>query len=301
MSDKSKYPPFEYGEGYQHPTHDWMSNIPVIGVLTLAELTLPGAHNSGVHKKSIIYPQGLRNWIVCQNNSFYEQLNNGARALDLRIMQYDNGNFVFHHGGIRSSETLRGLLKAVNAFLADNPGEFIVLDFHEMTTSNSAFDYAAFSQLMMSSLGPRMIPTRNRCLTLAELKKASPLQRVMVATVAPLDPAYFNESIRHKWSGKNITSLADLHTHIIQVMKAPPRDELPWSLSATSYTHLGGPVDIQESLNKWFDPAFSDWATKCSIINADFFEESRLVLHCREASVNKALAKINLTTPFDVP
>jgi 1-phosphatidylinositol phosphodiesterase len=71
-------------------------------------------------------------------------------------------------------------------------------------------------------------------------------------------------------------------------MRYPPTSDMPWSLSATSYHAVGGPVNIGEQLGQWFDPASSEWILKCSIINADFFETSNLVSHCRMANLIKA-------------
>ena len=49
-------------------------------------------------------------------------------------------------------------------------------------------------------------------------------------------------------------------------------------------------MNIREQLDQWFDPAARDWVLKSSIINADFFETSNLVGHCRTANLIKANA-----------
>lgn len=301
MSEHNELPDFSYGPHYKHTTHDWMSNINAIDRLTLGELVLPGAHNAGVDKKADYAGPGVVHWAACQNNTFLTQLNNGARALDLRLEQDEKGNFWCQHNGWRSSRALEDLIMAVDRFLTDNPDEFIVLDFHEMSTRSRRFELAEFSRLMLTHLGKRMIPTRNSYLTLGQLKEISGLQRVMVATPDGLDREYFHDKISHHWSGIDSASIDDLQRFISQVMQSPPREYLPWSLSATCYAVLGGPVDIQEKLNEWFDPARTDWASKCSIINADFFEESNLVQYCRTANVVKAWRKVNATTEYDPP
>lgn len=293
MQDQTDYPNVEYGSSYLHSTHDWMTNVPIIGELTLGELTLPGAHNSGVDKQSWYVPQILKHWVACQNNSFLTQLNNGARALDLRIVQLSPGSYLFQHNSIKSFWTLNSMIKAVKTFLIANPDEFIVLDFHEMRSMPSPRDHEEFVRIMTTELGGRMIPTENNHLTLRQLKEESPLQRLMVCTEIRINRDYFNPRLWHEWSGTDETTTGALRGFISEVLQSPPSGERPWSLSATSYTYFGGPVDIKEKLNEWFDPAKSDWASKCSIINADFFEESRLVMYCREANVSKALAKIN--------
>lgn len=244
MSESQEYPGFNYGPGYQHTTHDWMSNNPVIEALTLGELILPGAHNSGADKKASYVIHEVTHW-------------------------------------------------------AANPDEFIVLDFHEMRSSDAPFNEVEFTRMMMTHLGSRIIPTANSQLTLGQLKQASAVQRVMVATEVATHFDYFNPRIWHEWSGSNLTDTDQLHRFIAKVMQSPLWGDLPWSLSATSYSIHWGPTDIKEQLNQWFDPALSDWVSKCSIINADFFEESRLVLHCREANVTKARAKLNAAASTD--
>lgn len=299
MSDNNPLPNFPYEPGYKHTTNDWMSQASAIDVLTLAELVLPGAHNAGVDKKAYYVLPGVVHWVACQNNSFLAQLNNGARAFDLRLEQDEKGNFWFQHNGFRSSRDLGGLLMALDRFLIANPNEFIVLDFHEMSRSSGGFIVSEFVREMLMHLGKYMIPTSNSGMTLAQLKRASKLQRVMVAAEDGLDPTWFNRRISHRWSGINTANTAELHGFITRVMQDPPQESLPWSLSATSYSIAEGPKDIKEAMNEWFDPARSDWASKCSIINADFFEESNLVMFCRTANIAKAHAKRGEPLPAD--
>ena len=299
MSDPQRPADFAYASSDQFTHRNWMGNVPIIDALTLGELVLPGAHNAGMDLDAWYLPGLVSNWVACQNNSFLDQLNNGARALDLRIVQLPGDNCLFQHNSIFSSRALSSLIEAVNEFLSANPDEFIVLDFHEMRASVSDFDAAEFSRVMSAGLGERMIPARNNHRTLGQLKKASAVQRLMVSTEVDIDGEGFNPKVQHEWSGIAVTTPDELHRFISGVMLSPPRKRLPWSLSATCYAVLGGPVDIQEKLNEWFDPARTDWASKCSIINADFFEESKLVQYCRTANVVKAWSKVNTTTQYD--
>ena len=59
-------------------------------------------------------------------------------------------------------------------------------------------------------------------------------------------------------------------------------------MSATSYAFLGGPQDIKNYINDWFNPS-RDWVTRCSIINIDFFDESEIVRYCWMATSMKAV------------
>ncbi|WP_192561039.1 phosphatidylinositol-specific phospholipase C domain-containing protein [Pseudomonas gozinkensis] len=274
-------------------TSNWMSRTPDIDSLNICELTLPGAHNAGSDWRAT-YPifGPPRHWLACQHDSFHAQLNHGARALDIRLRYDAKGEgprkFVLHHNGHTNSRTLENLVNDVNSFLKKNPDEFIVLDFHSLDGND--FDYQNFNNAITTLLGDRLVPRVNQSLTLQELKRISTTQRVFAAarSHSKLDYKVFHDKISHKWSGNGITNPDELRQFIEHVMKNPPGTWNSWSLSATSYTALGGPVDIHNELNEWFDLDKSDWALKCNIINVDFIEESDLVEFCRVANVLKA-------------
>jgi 1-phosphatidylinositol phosphodiesterase len=277
--------------------NSWMSDVPIIDSLSLAQLVLPGAHNAGVDKKASYFAPGASNWIACQNNSFYYQLNSGARALDLRLRYEMAGNgvgtFWFEHNGFRSSRSLENLITSVIRFLEENPDEFIVLDFHQLNAGNRPFDYKEFNRLLLTHLGHRIIPYTDAFLSLGQLKRLSPARRVLVAAEyhPDFDWTYFHQQIEHKWSGISTTSVSELNAYLTHVMKSPPSRALPWSLSATSYHVATGPVNIGAYIDQWFDPEIKDWATNSSIINTDFFETSNVVRHCRMANLLRAYAK----------
>jgi 1-phosphatidylinositol phosphodiesterase len=271
---------------------NWMAATPAIDTLSLNELTLPGTHNAGSDWKASWPLIPGAHWLACQHESFYSQLQHGSRALDIRLT-YDTdapglGKFCLHHNGYRNARVLGHLVDDVERFLDENPNEFIILDFHDL--SGDKFDFTYFNNMIIRFLGRRIIPSKNRSLSLRQLKQISALQRVLVA--APwnraLDQSVFIEQIEHQWSGNGITSAAELEQYIIKVLKYPPGTWAPWSLSATSYSALGGPVDIHDELNSWFAPNKSDWATRCNIINVDFIEESNIVSYCLSANLNKA-------------
>jgi 1-phosphatidylinositol phosphodiesterase len=271
-----------------------LQSTPSIDVLNLGQLILPGAHNSGVDRKANYVAPGVAHWAACQNNSFYEQLRNGARALDARV-EYDVdsrgvGTFWFQHNGMRSSRSLENLIMQLLRFLAENPDEFVLLDFHELKSANTAFDHQEFNRFLLAHLGPRIIASSNRHLSLGQLKAASRVQRIWVAAERhqALDRDRFLPKVDHQWSGIGDTGIEELEAHVTRVMNNPPTGSMPWSLSATSYSLALGPVDIKEHLDRWFDAESGQWVHGCSVINADFFEESRLVHNCRSANIIKA-------------
>lgn len=276
-----------------YATANWMASTPSIDSLSICELTLPGTHNAGSDWRAT-YPVFAppRHWLACQHDSFHAQLQNGARALDIRLM-YDAkaeglGRFRACHDKFPNSRTLGHIIDDVNNFLRNNPDEFIVLDFHELRGDD--FDYDYFNKMVIHLLGRRIIPGKYMTLSLGKLKQISSERRVFVAAKShwQLDYEVFSNFINHKWIGKNIAYADELKTFIDKVLQAPPGSWAPWSLSATSYTGQGGPVDIHDELNAWFDPDNSDWAMKCNVINVDFIEESRLVEFCRTVNQTKA-------------
>lgn len=276
--------------------NNWMAVTPQIDSLSLLELTLPGTHNAGSDwQASYPFFGPPRHWLACQHDSFYAQLHNGARALDIRLSWDPKGvglgKFRAQHNGFLNSRTLGDLLTDTRNFLDRNPDEFILIDFHQL--EGEGFNLVYFHDMVIHLLGDRIIPAHNQHLSLGQLKRISTQQRVLVAAPLPreVNRSVFLEQVMHKWSGNGITHSDELQHYISEVMKSPPGTWRPWSLSATSYSALGGPVDIHRELDRWFDPQTSDWAINCNIINVDFIEESRIVAYCRAVNLKKALGR----------
>jgi len=277
-------------------TSQWMADTGQIDNLSLFELTLPGTHNAGCDREAGYALLPGKNWLACQDVSFYSQLNRGARALDVRLTVDPKASglakFRFHHNGYLSSRTLEDLVRDLKGFYERSNNEFIILDFHELGSGKDPFDHAEFKALMLEHLGERMIPSRNLHMSLGELKAISSLQRIMVAAPMTWDTQdyRFYGKISHKWINKQLVSAVDLQGYIKEVLNTYTSRLYPWSLSATSFT-LGGPQRILDDLDTWFDPDQSDWAKKCHIINFDFIKNSNIVRFCQRVNLEKALEK----------
>ncbi|MDX9668480.1 phospholipase [Pseudomonas sp. P5_152] len=299
--------------------HEWMSKTPSMDGLTLNQLVWPGAHNSGMDLYTANHNtinSVLASHTMCQNGPYIQQLNSGARALDLRVFsnsrKTDIYQFETFHGPATGSP-LSDLVKALDFFLDKNPDEFILLDVHQTEGSQgNGFAFKEFNDAINRRLGERLIPFENRHLTLAELKAISRTQRVVIAASGhpEFDARVFWPKILHCWSGKDLTSPSELKQHIARTLDNPPDGSLPWSLSATSYIlfdasgiSLIDPLygannafvrvnKITDELNEWFSPSpTGEWLLKCSIINVDFIDETLLVEYCREANMYKARKK----------
>lgn len=271
----------------------WMSKVHDIDKLRLTDIVWPGAHNAGMDKKAPNYEVVFGNWTTCQNDSFAWQLSQGARVLDLRIgyrQAIDQSIFYFHHDGFQSHRVLDDLIDAVLAFLNSYADEFLILDFHQLGDGDTPFDYQLLGVILLNRLGPRLINWEDAGKSVGELKQASLLRRVVVSV--PLKPGlesyYFWPKIPHKWSGKGVTDTEELERFITKTLEGSPNAAFLWSLSATTYTRLGGPQHIAPRINDWFSTT-RHWITRCSIINTDFFEESDIVRYCWSATSIKAI------------
>lgn len=271
---------------------NWMNEVTGIEKLKLTDIIWPGAHNCGMDKKARYYGPIVGNWTTCQNDSFAFQLAQGVRVFDIRIgheSRPEGERFYFHHNGGRSGRLLEELLDAVLAFVTENSGEFLILDFHQLGDGKRPFPYQTFSDLMASRLGYHAIAHSLADLSIGELKRTRPRSRMILAASGSLDldRTLFWPRINHQWKDSTFTSPQDLLLHIARTLdKEPASSTFPWSLSATCYSLLG-PADIKHYLDIWFHPSVQ-WISRCSIINSDFVDESKIVEYCAVANAIKA-------------
>lgn len=102
-----------------------------------------GKTSTNIWNKDDITLQLLSLYGKTQVGSAYQQLNDGARALDLRPKIYTNGTIGFHHGSLidipLTSLTLGRLLQDVKQWCSDNPMELVLL-FHSELVHESGID-----------------------------------------------------------------------------------------------------------------------------------------------------------------
>lgn len=89
------------------------------------------------YKSSKVSSEMISRYGKTQVGTVYDQLNDGARALDLRPKIYNNGTVGFHHGasiGIPLHYvTLEDLLEDAKQWCNDNPKELVIIFHHELT------------------------------------------------------------------------------------------------------------------------------------------------------------------------
>jgi len=105
----------------------WMSRLD--GTLSLAQLSIPGTHDSGALFEPI--PRTAK----CQNRSIAEQLNTGIRFLDIRC-RHVNNTFVIQHGMVNQNQTFEDVLNTVITFLHNNPSECVIMSVKEEYTAS---------------------------------------------------------------------------------------------------------------------------------------------------------------------
>ena len=98
--------------------------------LELSEASFVFAHDAatGYIQRNHLIPDGLTwTYTKTQVGSLYQQLQDGARALDLRPKLWRNGTVVFHHGAITVPVNFETALADVLRWCQENPTEIVLL------------------------------------------------------------------------------------------------------------------------------------------------------------------------------
>ena len=107
--------------------------------LELSQASFVLAHDAatGYIQRNHLSPDGLTwSYSKTQVGSLYQQLQDGARALDLRPKLWRNGTVVFHHGAITVPVHFETALADVLQWCRENPTEVVLL-----LTSHYSFGY----------------------------------------------------------------------------------------------------------------------------------------------------------------
>lgn len=142
----------------------------VVGVVA-GELTYDIYSRNGL-------PQVQANWSKAQPGTIGEQLNDGIRYVDLRVVRENDGTYVLSHS--MTGEKLADVLNDVVNFSKSQTKEFILLDFNhvynEGKTDASGFDHGALIKYVKDRIGSNLIPRTGdpNALVLNTLWKSSP-------------------------------------------------------------------------------------------------------------------------------
>lgn len=110
-------------------TPGWMAKAP--DSVSLAQLSLPGTHDSGALYEAI--PGGAKT----QNLDIAQQLGIGVRYLDIRLCNVSDSLAVYH-GPESEMQTFPQVLASVNGYLDQHPTEAIVMAVKEETAAMNA-------------------------------------------------------------------------------------------------------------------------------------------------------------------
>lgn len=97
--------------------------------LLLSEASFLMSHDAGTGYLSSSKGISVATKLYAKNQvgSVYDQLNNGARALDVRPKLLQNGTVVLHHGALGIGTTLETLVTDAMKWCNENPGELVLI------------------------------------------------------------------------------------------------------------------------------------------------------------------------------
>lgn len=102
---------------------EWQSTI--VGSAKINEVATVGSHDAG--------SAGMMPIARTQGHSIYDQLRGGARYFDLRVCK-SRGELVIFHSIIKGQK-FSTVIDDINRFIAENPSEFLILDFQHLGSS----------------------------------------------------------------------------------------------------------------------------------------------------------------------
>lgn len=152
---------------------DWMSGLR--DNARLSELSIPGTHDSMSHRSDLSFVDNTRT----QTMNLQQQLESGIRYLDIRVKYTDTG-FPLHHGIVYLGYDFEDVLKTVQSFLRQHPGETIIMRFKQENSSASdaqmkaVFDtyYSRYKSVFWSPTGekdPALESMRGRLVLLSDV------------------------------------------------------------------------------------------------------------------------------------
>ena len=272
--------------------HRWMTDIGSgIGHLKVHDLVILEAHNSGVDQRGASWPADQ--WAACQDDSFLYQMRHGARALDLRLYTDVNARdparvHLFKHGGYDANRNASACINSVYEFASHNPGEILILDFHEAVMNGAEPNLTRM--ISKSGLGARCIPASARNLTIGQIRNRFPGRNVVIAW--NYSEPYCWPKVHQTWNGRNFNDGNSIRAHMTDIWSSPPTGRL-WSMFAAGYDTLG-PKRFGPSLFIW-DTFFNGTKSnryrqpsKGNMINVDFIVGTRVVDRCIQATRDRA-------------
>lgn len=282
----------------------WMTDIAAdIAQLKMSQLAIPGAHNSGVDLAGTWGPEEL--YGANQVKSFPEQLAAGARHLDLRLVDSSytktTGNhnpitkfhkvFEFKHKLASAGRRFEHLIRDVKNFITANPGEIVILDFHDYDRGRFPDDSLERCLPYFDPIKDLLIPSSASDLKIGEIRQRHP-GRSIVLFFNHGAPASWQEymwgSLSHKWNPAD-SSDSGIEELVVRTMKSPDLSGI-WALSASVYTATGPKnLDRNHPVRR---ETFKEGFQNCNIVMVDFIErlDTQISVTDRCIALNKRRA-----------
>lgn len=258
---------------------EWMGYYgDVIGSLSLREMTLPSAHNSGSYEPTTQLPV-LPRFIRCQAHSISSQLILGIRVLDLRIAQIGVEEYVLSHNRWTTRYTLKQALREVVEFIYQTSKEIVILDCHLFNNQTRIeFNYSTLKAQVKGFLEDHYLPMFDGALDLPlhDLwSKASTKSRVVVAWNHESRDEDMWPGVYHEWFDR-ANSESKLHEALDQAFSEDntSRHKGLWCVCvfqtpSLTCTPLKNAKDLQNKMDTWFHGC-AEWTLKANIISTDF-------------------------------
>ena len=173
----------------------WMKSLD--GDESLAQLSIPGTHNSGARFEPI------RGTAQCQNLTIPDQLNAGVRFLDIRC-RHRNDAFDIYHGPIYQHQNFADVVNSVADFLRAHPSETVIVSVQQTAGArdNTRSFEATFDATLantpaawlLDSTVPTLNQARGKIVLLRRFKSNKPLG--IDASMWPDNQAFETDNLR---------------------------------------------------------------------------------------------------------
>ncbi|MGE8389651.1 MAG: hypothetical protein ACN6O4_16645 [Pseudomonas sp.] len=256
----------------------WMADYRVTYALPVGEMILPGTHHSGFDKEAPRTPSSE----TCQDVSIYKQLQQGVRALDLRVRYYAGNppdrRFAIFHKSTSGRHVKADVLGMLKRYRNENNAhdEIVVLDFHELKDFTPDA-HRELADLIKRELGETIVPY--------SLKDAAHHQlllnnrvNVIAYNNSARDPLFW-PGVDQRWIGDNTPGKSKMAAFIREVGKESKAFGQLRSVQAAFYSlPMFVPKDLSEDVMDWF-AAKADGGPIAGhyIINTDWSLRQRLV------------------------
>ncbi|KMO17802.1 hypothetical protein [Methylobacterium platani] len=237
----------------KHWSKNWMEAYSVcLQNLTIPELTLPGTHDAGTYAATGVSQQ----WVQTQYLSLQEQLEQGIRALDIRLRIDGSGTdrFQFCHGDYLTNLSYKDGLGQVLGFLAEVRSELVILDYHRFEGDWSEADFHDLAALTQAMIGDLQIPRSASAHTVSELLGQP--GRVVVGMGQHSGGAitdgvrawlrdnttFWADAVEQYWAGTSVAKWGTIAGYMQQQLDAlaKPRDHV-WALMSQYNYYAPGP------------------------------------------------------------